>query len=425
MEKNTQAMVPNSPPTPISASELDDSQGRTRSGRTIAPSSSPLGQEKPRPKATPKSRKAKGKADKPTTPKLNAPLSILTSKFTHIPVRNIEEWVNRPVEVRRKEVDKGNGYVKRPMNSFILYRSAYADRTKQWCLQNNHQVISSVAGQSWPLEPPEIRELYIEYAKIERINHQNAHPTYKFSPSKASTPARKRKGESSDDEPSDLDDAKWNPEHDVRSRLRHSRRPERALSYHMNGMSADYFDRSFGPNGHDMNKSSWEMTNEGRPVPMHLAQGDLYNQYYQNSMQPNMAMAGMEDMRLRRVDTPGASMQYSPEHGILGLPGGNAADIMQQMHSNAGTPLGEAQVDPMLLAYDGGHHHDVGATVQHPEFQNGHMGIMERELNQQSVDSLIAAGHGQEVFHPASWQPDPHMGHIDQESEFEKWMSDQ
>ncbi|KAF2089132.1 hypothetical protein K490DRAFT_38767, partial [Saccharata proteae CBS 121410] len=103
----------------------------------------------------------------------------------------MEEWVNRPASVRRTEVEKRKGYVTRPMNSFMLYRSAYAERTKQWCLQNNHQVVSSVSGESWPLEPPEIREQYNDYAKIERINHQNAHPDYKFSPSKASTAARK------------------------------------------------------------------------------------------------------------------------------------------------------------------------------------------------------------------------------------------
>ena len=419
-------MFSNSPLTPRSVIESEDSHRRTRSTRTAAPSSSPLEKEKPKPKVTPKAKKTKaGKAEKPKTPKLTAPLSILTRELHHIPVKNIEAWVNRSVDTRRKEVEKRNGYITRPMNSFMLYRSAYAERTKQWCLQNNHQVVSAVSGESWPLEPPEVRELYNEYAKIERINHQNAHPTYKFSPSKAAAPARKRKGDFSDDEPSDLDDAEWNPGQHGRTGYRNSRRPERAMSYQTNRMHADLFDRGFGPNGHHVNKSSWDMANQGRPVPLHMEQADLYNQYFQPSIHPNMNMTGLEDVRLRRIDTPGQSMHYSPDHAILGLPGGNVADLMQQLQTDADTPLGEHQVDPMLLAYDGDGHPNMGTAVQHPEFHHGHMGMMDRELDQHSVDSLLAAGHGNDVFHTGPWQPDPHMAQLDQESEFEKWMGDQ
>ncbi|KAF2461109.1 high mobility group box domain-containing protein, partial [Lineolata rhizophorae] len=103
----------------------------------------------------------------------------------------MKAWVNRSAEVRRQEVEKRNGYITRPMNSFMLYRSAFAERTKEWCLQNNHQIVSSVSGESWPMEPPEVREMYNELAKIERLNHQAAHPDYKFSPSKAATPSKK------------------------------------------------------------------------------------------------------------------------------------------------------------------------------------------------------------------------------------------
>ncbi|PSN72902.1 HMG box protein [Corynespora cassiicola Philippines] len=428
-QKSNHTMFSGSPPTPRSATENDDLSRRTRSGRTIAPSSSPRIEEKPRPKAIPKSKKAKaGKGEKPKTPKLTAPLSILTKDMAGIPVRNMEEWVNRPADVRRKEVERRNGYVTRPMNSFMLYRSAYAERTKQWCLQNNHQVVSSVSGESWPMEPPEIRELYNEYAKIERINHQNAHPTYKFSPSKASTPAKKRKGEYADEEePSDLDDAEWAPGHG-RTRIRTSKRPNRSLGYPAHSMEAEYFDRSFGPNGSGMNKSSWEMTNDGRPMPMPMGQNDLYNnQYFQASVHPNMGLGTgmMEDLRLRRVDTPASSLQFSPGHALLGLPGGNAADLIQQLHSHTGTPLDEPQVDPLLLAFDGDHHQDLGPAVMHPtEFRNGHIGLMERELDPSSVDALLGTAPSHEEYHPESWQSDPTMAALEPESEFEKWMGE-
>ena len=93
-------------------------------------------------------------------------------------------WVNRSVAARLAENVKRGNYITRPMNSFMLYRSAYSERTKFWCAQNNHQVVSTVSGQSWPLEPRPIRDQYAEYARIERENHAAANPTYRFRPHK-------------------------------------------------------------------------------------------------------------------------------------------------------------------------------------------------------------------------------------------------
>ncbi|KAF2472044.1 uncharacterized protein BDR25DRAFT_302847 [Lindgomyces ingoldianus] len=311
----------------------------------------------------------------------------------------------------------------------MLYRSAYAERTKQWCLQNNHQIVSSVSGESWPLEPPEIRELYNEYAKIERMNHQHAHPTYKFSPSKTAPITRKRKGECSDnEEPSDLDDREWGPGN-RKSKVRVSPRPERDLSYAPDGMGPEFFDQ-FDPNGNGINKSIWDMSNEGRLMPMPVAQSDLYSQYYQTPVHPSMAMAPgvMEHLRMRRIDTTDTSMHFASGHALLGLPGGYAADGMEQFHSSTDTHLGEPQVDPMLLAFDGGHYcHDVDSAMAqhlHPEFRNGHIGMMERELNQDSVHSLLGGGPNQDDFHSEPWHPDPTMAPMEQGSEFEKWMDD-
>lgn len=416
---------PQSPPTPASAVENDDAGRRTRSGRTIALSHSPSTSDKPRPKMTPKSKKTKsGKGDKPKMAKLTAPLSILTKDMS-VPVRDMKAWVNRPVEVRLKEVEKRNGYVTRPMNSFMLYRSAYAERTKQWCLQNNHQIVSSVSGESWPLEPPEVRDMYNEYAKIERINHQNAHPTYKFSPSKATALARKRKGEFSDEEElSDLDDGEWGPGY-RRSRQRSFRRTERSLTYSPNSMAADYYDHSYGPSGHTVTKSAWDMAHEGRPLPMPM-QGDIYNSYYQTSVHQNMAVVpnGTEDMRMRRVDSPVASMQFS-SGPLLGLPGGNTVDLMESLHSSSCTPLGEPQVDPMILAFNGEHHqhHDVDSVLaQQSEFRNGHLNMMDRELEQEGVHGLLEGGTVHVNFQ--SWDPSPTMAPMEHGSEFDKWMDD-
>ncbi|KAJ8116263.1 hypothetical protein OPT61_g2291 [Boeremia exigua] len=255
-----------SPPTPRSTNDDDYTTRSSRSVRSKGTSSPPRRHDSPQPKPTPKARKAKvAKGEKVKTPKLTAPLSVLTETLRHIPVKDMEAWVNRSADVRCKEAEKRNGYVTRPMNSFMLYRSAYAERAKAWCLQNNHQIVSSVAGESWPLEPPEVRDRFNEYAKIERINHQNAHPTYKFSPSKAAAPPRKRKDEWSDEEPSDLEDAEWAPDNGRRSRQ--TKRFQRSISYPPNLGPPEYVDRSFGHNANGMMRSSWEMTNEDCRIP--------------------------------------------------------------------------------------------------------------------------------------------------------------
>ncbi|KAI4610185.1 hypothetical protein J4E83_008411 [Alternaria metachromatica] len=422
--QNEQALF--SPPTPRSANDEDSGRRTTRSGRATTSSSSPrLNEISPRRKATPRVKKPKApKNEKHKTPKLTAPLSILTKELHHIPVKNMEEWVNRPADVRRREVEKRNGYITRPMNSFMLYRSAFAERAKSWCLQNNHQVVSSVAGESWPLEPPEIRELYNEYAKIERINHQNAHPTYKFSPSKTAAPARKRRSEWSDEEePSDLDDAEWAPG-GGRSRPRQARRIDRSFSYPSNGVAVEYFDQSFGPNGNGINRSSWEMTNEGRPMPMPISHNELYNQYYQTAAYPNMQISPTyaDDMHMRRVDTPSSSMQFHSNPSMLGLPGGNANDLLQQLHPNMSSSFDEGQLDPLLLAYDGGSHSDIDpSALQNAVYRNPHPDMQEDRLEQHNLDGLLDLPHDEYQ----AWQSDPTMVSLEQESEFDKWMGEQ
>jgi hypothetical protein len=342
-------------------------------------------------------------------PKLTAPLSVLTRDQHHVPIKNMEAWVNRPAEVRRREAEKRNGYITRPMNSFMLYRSAYADRAKAWCLQNNHQVVSSVAGESWPLEPPEVREQYNNYAKIERINHHNAHPTYKFSPSKTTAPAaRKRKTEWSDDEePSDLED-EWG------TRARHTRRFDRSISYPSNGGNMNYFEQAYG-NKYGINRSSWDMTNEGRPMPVPM-NNDLYNQYYQTAAYTNMQPGSSftQDVSIRTVGAPAPTMQFSSNQALLGLPGGN--DLMQQLAPHAGPRYSNGQVDPMLLAYHG---------EQHPDVQHGYRGSQSSMGGEQQhgMEGMLELRSTHDEYNP-SWQSDPNMSSMGPESEFDKWVAD-
>ncbi|KAH6615165.1 hypothetical protein C7974DRAFT_60268 [Boeremia exigua] len=409
-----------SPPTPRSTNDDDYTVRSSRSVRSKASASPPRRHDSPQPKPTPKARKAKAaKADKAQVPKLTAPLSLLTERLHHIPVKDMEAWVNRTADVRLKEAEKRNGYITRPMNSFMLYRSAYAERAKAWCLQNNHQVVSSVAGESWPLEPAEVRDRFNDYAKIERINHHNAHPTYKFSPSKAAAPPRKRKDEWSDEEPSDLDDAEWAPESGRRSRP--SKRFQRSISYPPNLGPAEYVERPYGHPPNSMMRSSWEMTNEGRPMPMPMHH-DMYNQYYQTAVYPNVHMGThySEDLRLRRVGVPASApapaLQFSSNQ-LLGLPGGDASDLMSHLQTQVTTPFDEGQVDPLLLAYDGGPRADV------VDYRNSYSTMIDHKYDQQEMERLLELEHAHDSY-GASWQADPSMASLDQESEFDKWVGE-
>ncbi|KAK7543605.1 hypothetical protein IWX49DRAFT_387279 [Phyllosticta citricarpa] len=441
-----QGIHSHTPPTPRSATASDAGR-RTRSGTSAARTASPT--SKPRPS---KPKKKPENKTKVKTPKLTAPLSVLTKDYDEIPVKNMEEWVNRSEEVRREEVAKRHGYITRPMNSFMLYRSAYADRTKIWCLQNNHQVVSSVSGESWPMEPPEIREHYNELARIERLNHQKAHPEYKFCPSKSASTARKRKGFHSDDEAgsqaSDVDDpdAEWAPSRRVRvDRTR--RQPA-------------FDDHNFGPNDHGINKSSWEATNEGRPLPMALGSNDLgHNQYYQTSVQPHGA-SGVEDVRLHRMEHASNNFRATgyprhfaahqqpqmqqhqqllqPQHmvsqSVLGLPGGGQHHDLLQMSFGSGSgnvagtpgPHDPAQVDPMLLAY--------ASTTEHPFAHDDGTGF-HTALYGTDDDIAGYVGDATGTLHAgasgtnggarsADWQVDSVLMPLESGSEFDKWVDE-
>ncbi len=404
-------------------------------------------QEKIRVARSPKAKKAtkQAKGDKPKAPKINAPLSELTKGFEHIPVRNMEEWVNRPAEVRRKEVEKRNGYVTRPMNSFMLYRSAFADRTKLWCLQNNHQIVSSVSGESWPLEPPQVRDQYNEYAKIERDNHQKAHPGYKFSPSKTQGTGRKRKGASDDEaeEPSDLDDLDldWGPSGQRKLKTKQSKRQGKEAGYPANSAFQNNFSsRALEPRS-GWNKSSYQASNPGKALPAAMGSNELFGQYYQTTIHPNVSTPNMniEDVRIRKTETPG--MQYGSNPPLIGLPGGHHYELLQQhSHSNSPAAVEQTQLDPQLLAYDNDHIGPPGshfAEVGDGNFNgmnsdprcNSSYGLAGREYEQDSLfgGNSHAVGYQQpHHFHPSndSWHMEGDAGPLDAGAEFDKWMEE-
>lgn len=292
---------------------------RTRSEQAINQTIQPL---KPSPKPTnravspkPKAKMVK-KEKKVETHRLEKPLSELTRTWTHVPVIDIDAYVNRSAETRRQEVDKGKnpGKVKRPINPFMLYRKAYQNQTKNWCLQNNHQVISQICGDSWPLEPDNIRAQFNEWARIERQNHQNAHPGYKFSPAKAATAkAAKRKA-------------------GKRQKLtpKPSRTPPRRFEnqrYH--GLDFDSRGRSMNPaTGGNLPSSAHHVSNPGRHVP--------------EPYRPD------NDVILRGTKGPGTNVAQHEYYQYNGVVNGGIA-----WYSFNGYQDGpEANIDPPLMGHD-------------------------------------------------------------------------
>ncbi|KAG5518480.1 hypothetical protein PMAC_002875 [Pneumocystis sp. 'macacae'] len=84
-------------------------------------------------------------------------------------------------ETKKKSPSRGSvSGIKRPLNSFMLYR-----RDKQGSIPtNNHQSISRIIGEMWKRETIEEKERYAEMAQRERERHAKEYPDYKFLPRK-------------------------------------------------------------------------------------------------------------------------------------------------------------------------------------------------------------------------------------------------
>jgi hypothetical protein len=426
---------------------------RTRSGLGIPrthQSLKPMPEGRSRVYKSPKLRKVKKekfKAEKKVA-KLEKPLSELTKEWTHVPVADIETYVNRSAEERRKEVEEGKipGKVKRPMNSFMLYRKAYQNRTKDWCLQNNHQVVSQVCGDSWPLEPSKVKDQFSEWARIERINHQNAHPGYKFSPSKPSaTKSTKRKAsEEPMSEESDLDDFDWRAG-PSRSKKKHRQAPrpqsEEPVTFPTTRSAYQYSSRgnSIEPNHASYHKSSYQANNPNRPSPSPYSQADLqHGHYYQQSVHANQQI-GVEDVIIRKQATPGIQSYLSS------VPGGGGGQDYDLMNPNAYAQYEvhaqdhEHRIDPSLMGQEHGVYHngDFG-ELQHPGgiyFDASHQVDPQwpgqYDPNNPSMHFLDVPPHRAEQQLPIQ---DPHMHvlrgnqegwhveSLDEAPEFDKWM---
>lgn len=385
----------------------------------------------------PRSKKEKkSKLDKSKTPKLTAPLSVLTKDLS-IPLRDIEEYVNRSVEDRVKEMAEKK-YVTRPMNSFMLYRSAYKDRTKQWCSQNNHQIISSVTGESWPMEPDEVRNQFDQWAKTERQHHQEAHPNYKFSPSK--TTAKRRKGEFSEDEeePSDLDgdpDGEYRTGRNVRQRRHNNLGGEAAYLPNNVGFESHPY---YGHQVSGYEQSQYQYANAGRPLPSNVAydqNGMPYNPHtntylqsnlhHQQQVQAQQQYPYMAEMQAARVPTPG-SLNGQQSLGGYGLPGGQSnEDIFSS--SRTSTPMQHYQQygQPIYPQYQAQYQQQTYQSMPAaPTPQPGTQTYEHQQYLQQAAQPQTAIDPSLEAAMEAAAASGGQGGHLGAESHFDDAMGD-
>ncbi|KAM0322820.1 hypothetical protein ACHAQA_009161 [Verticillium albo-atrum] len=341
-----------SPPTPSRGSDVIT----TRSGLTIQKRSStikPLAARATRvEKSSPRKKKERSKASKKVDDVLN-PLSELARQSPHIHVTDIGAYVNRSTEERLKEVEESKtpGKIKRPMNAFMLYRKAYQNLAKTLCTQNNHQVVSQVCGSGWPLEPEHIRLQFNDWAKLERLNHQEAHPGYKFTPSKPKPKPRVEEEPPSDD--GNLDDFDWatgratsrSRETKVhRTQGQHEAPPS---IYHSYPGIAGSSPMAMAMPSHS--HSMYQYSNPGKPLPAPYSHGGLATgQFYQQSVQQRHDGAGfVEDVVIRRPQSPPTAYAPPPQHN-------ERYDLMGQfghMQHHAGGL--EPMIDSGIMGADG------------------------------------------------------------------------
>lgn len=324
----------------------DDARIHTRSGRALGSPLSPTFRnssrvtKSPRMKSTPKASK-KSKAAKPGAPVLDQALSILTKDYK-IPVKDMDAWVHRPVSERLQQAKKNKNHISRPMNSFMLYRSAYADRAKHFCKENNHQIVSQVTGASWPLEPKEVREMYEEFARIERDAHAAAHPDYKFAPNKNGN-KRPRFDEDDDD-----DDPEWQGPRVKRSHTGTSG----TTRSHSSTPFDDRFQAPYQPRVHP--SSYWASNPPGRPS---MSMGP--ESYYQPVV--NQYNQQVDDAAMRRMQFP----QYE-QHLLVGLPNNNHALLGGQYPEQMQGDMLDPQLTSGEQQYQYSHYETINPGFEAP-----------------------------------------------------------
>lgn len=271
--------------------------------------------------------------------------------------------MNRPIVERHIEVERRKKKkVSRPMNSFMLYRSAYTDRTKALLHLKNHQEVSRASGKSWGMETPYIRMMYEELADIEKEKHCLAHPYYKFAPKKEVEPKKKRV--SDDGDYADIDDVEFAPE-PLPPHITRSWDSDVDSNYsNFDSRGSTPFDQPIHGLPTSGSILTWQTTLPGGPDAGLMGPED--QSYLQTSIREGPMGARVEDV-FGRAGYPDMPCTSSSE--LTGLPGASHYALMQPQ--TPGPSNADGQLDPRLLMH--GSESPVGASPFHqPNYQAWH-----------------------------------------------------
>lgn len=85
---------------------------------------------------------------------------------------------------------KGKEKIKRPLNSFMIYRRSQTQRAminaRRQNMKLDHKTISSVIGLLWQTERASVQDYFIQLSAIEKSRHRMLFPGYRFQPRRKS-----------------------------------------------------------------------------------------------------------------------------------------------------------------------------------------------------------------------------------------------
>ncbi|KAJ5778002.1 High mobility group superfamily [Penicillium odoratum] len=271
----------------------------------------------------------------------DVPLSVSSAHLSDtVSVRNMHAWVHRSVEERHQQAETKKK-VPRPMNAFMMYRSAYADRAKALSGHTNYQVVNSDIADSWGIESEEIKHYYRELAITERENHARAFPDYKFKPVRGPAVAAVPPPVSSPPNSItsgtlvDHGSPQWS-DCDTLPGSFH----DRSYSFSLDPI---YHSRSNTPAGYpDMANGYMTLAWNSYPGQSHP------------TIQPSALQSGMlEAMQYHHSSPPPQELQYGISNGLNGLPGGSHHDLLQPQPSQSySSHVEDGSLDPQMLSYD-------------------------------------------------------------------------
>lgn len=119
-------------------------------------------------------------------PDLEVPLSVWGAD-NNVQPQDVADFATRDIDQRITRALK-DGYVKRNLNIFFLYKRAYSRVAQAWLTQYHPSMsktqppLVTLVGESWKKESAGFKSYYNKFSEQEREGLKNAFPDYKYKP---------------------------------------------------------------------------------------------------------------------------------------------------------------------------------------------------------------------------------------------------